>query len=367
MRVGGEAVPRLAYSRRMGKPPLHETASVSEPPTDELRPQHGAWLRSVLEEVGVVTDASPLDQRRVAPLSGGADAHTYLVRCPGRDVVVKLNENWLDAEATALRAWKEHTPWVPEVLGAGTVPGTRAVKFLALVPMVNDRGEVVETVAEYLDRCPAGARDVGRELGVELHRLHQARCSSGFGNFADSPGAQRTYPTWNSYLEEFFMQCSDFVKERGVPGHRIEKVRAVIRACEYVEDACFLHGDVTVRNIAMRAYDPIRIGLFDPNPLCGDPSWDIAPMTNNVEYDERRHRSDAGASEALMRDHELLAGFWETYPQVVTEQSLLTAQLVQAVLQAEHRETARKVREVDDLDVEVAHLLIRDLIERILA
>jgi hypothetical protein len=37
-------------------------------------------------------------------LGGGVDAATYLVRCPGRDVVVKRKSNGLEAEAKALRA-----------------------------------------------------------------------------------------------------------------------------------------------------------------------------------------------------------------------------------------------------------------------
>lgn len=335
--------------------------------TEGLPAEHAAWLTWVLEETGLLKDAVRLDRRRVTPMSGGVDAFTYLVRCPDRDVVVKFNEEWLDAEATALRAWKEHTPWVPEVLDAGTVPGARPLKFLVLAAMVNDSGDVVETAVEYLDRLPAGARDVGRELGVELHHLHQARSGSGFGNFADSPGAHRTYDTWNSYLEEFLLQYSGFLRDRGVPEARLEKVCAVIRECRYVDDARYLHGDVSIRNIAMRGYDPVRISLFDPNPLCGDPSWDIAPMANNVEYGDRRHRSDEGSSETLLRDRELLAGFWETYPTAIPRQSLLTAQLVQAVLQAEHREAASDEKAVDGLDVEVTHQFIRDLIDGISA
>jgi hypothetical protein len=31
------------------------------------------------------------------------------VRCPGRDVVVKLNSSGLEAEARALRAWRTYT------------------------------------------------------------------------------------------------------------------------------------------------------------------------------------------------------------------------------------------------------------------
>jgi fructosamine-3-kinase len=319
----------------------------------------------------VLPDAASeeMSPRQVVSLGGGADALTYLVRCPGRDVVVKLNDRGLEAEARALRAWKAHTRWVPDVLGVGTVPSTRGrpVKYLVLGALVNDEGDVVETAAEYLDRSPAGARDVGRELGAELQRMHQARCDTGFGNFADSLGAVRTYGTWDSYLEEFFMQHADYARGLGIRDHQIEKACAFIRQAQYVGEARYLHGDVSIRNIAMRSYDPIRISLFDPNPLGGDPSWDIAPMTNNVEFNERRHRADDESAKTLMRDREVLTGFWESYPHVIDDRALLTAQLVQALLQAEHREDASERGETDDLDVEVTHEFIRHVVDRMSA
>jgi hypothetical protein len=46
---------------------------------------------------------------------------------------------------------------------------------------------------------------------------------------------------------------------------------------------------------------------------------------------------------------------------------VLAAQLVQAVLQAEHRERASDRGDIDDLDVDVAHEFIRDLMNRISA
>jgi hypothetical protein len=73
-------------------------------------------LRWVLEDSGEFPDLPGLDQltpEQVVELGGGVDAATYLVRCPGRDVVVKLKSNGLEAEARALRAWKPYTPACP--------------------------------------------------------------------------------------------------------------------------------------------------------------------------------------------------------------------------------------------------------------
>jgi aminoglycoside phosphotransferase (APT) family kinase protein len=291
------------------------------------------------------------------------------VRCPRRDVVVKLKSDGLEAEARALRAWKPYTPRVPEVLGLGTVPSMdeRSMKYLVLAALKNDEGRIVETADEYLDRSPASARELGRALGAELHRMHQAVDETGFGNFADSPGSERTYRSWSGYLEDFFALHADFVRQLGISADRLQATFAFIRACPFLAEGRFLHGDVSVRNVGIFHDQPITVGLFDPNPLSGDPSWDIAPMMNNVAYNELYHRREGVPSKVLVRDRELLDGFWESYPGGVAEESLLTAQLVQAVLQAEHRKEALKGGQADTVAVEVSHEFIRATVQRVAA
>jgi aminoglycoside phosphotransferase (APT) family kinase protein len=194
--------------------------------------------------------------------------------------------------------------------------------------------------------------------------MHQAVEETGFGNFADSPGNERTYRSWSGYLEDFFALHADLVQHLGIGADRIQATLAFIRACPFVAEARFLHGDVSVRNIAILRYQPISVGLFDPNPLSGDPSWDIAPMMNNVAYNELRARRERGPSEVLVRDRDLLNGFWESYPGGVAEESLLTAQLVQALLQAEHRKDRLRQRQADTVDVEVTDQFIRAAVDR---
>jgi hypothetical protein len=143
-------------SGRNSEPP---SATDESPSQDELRQQGQAHLRWVLEESGEFIDLPRLDEmspEQVVELAGGVDAATYLVKCPDRDVVVKLNSSGLEAEATALGAWKPYTPHVPEMLGLGTVPSTgdKPIKYLILSALKNDEGEVVETADDYLKRSP---------------------------------------------------------------------------------------------------------------------------------------------------------------------------------------------------------------------
>jgi aminoglycoside phosphotransferase (APT) family kinase protein len=325
----------------------------------------------VLHDSGAFPDLPELDRltpEQVVELGGGVDAATYLVRCPGRDVVVKLDSSGLEAEARALRAWKPYTTRVPEVLGSGTVPsaGERSTKYLLLAALKNDEGQIVETAAEHLDRSPASARELGRAVGAELHRMHQAVDKTGFGNFADSPGSERTYSSWSGYLADFFALHADFVSQLGISADQLRGTLAFIRACPFVTQGRFLHGDVSVRNVAIFSYQPITVGLLDPNPLSGDPSWDIAPMMNNVAYNELRAHRERLPSK-LERDRNLLDGFWESYPGGVAEESLLSAQLVQAVLQAEHRKDRLRHGQADTVEVDVTYEFIRAALDRVAA
>lgn len=318
-----------------------------------------AHLRWVLTESGEFPD--PPDD--VVPMSGGADAATYLVKGPRRDVVLKLNRQGLEAEARALQAWRPHSDLVPEVLGTGAVPSTgdEPVRYLVLEALRNERADVVETGVDLVEQDPSRARELGRAIGTELHRLHEAVDRTGFGNFADLPGSERTYRTWSGYLADFFRHHTEFVAGLGVTDDRIAAATAFLHESPSVADGRVVHGDVSIRNVAVYRYDPVTVGLFDPNPLIGDPSWDVAPLVNNVAFGELRD-GDA-PSPTLVRDRELLEGFRSTYPGELAQETLRSAQLVQAVLQAEHRQEQVRRGAADEREAEAAVTFVRAVIE----
>jgi hypothetical protein len=88
---------------------------------------------------------------------------------------------------------------------------------------------------------------------------------------------------------------------------------------------------------------------------------------NNVAYNELRHRRAGVPSKELVRDRGLLDGFWESYPGDVAEESLLSAQLVQAVLQAEHRQDRLRHGHAHTAEVEVTYEFIRTAVDRVAA
>jgi hypothetical protein len=88
-------------------------------------------------------------------------------------------------------------------------------------------------------------------------------------------------------------------------------------------------------------------------------------MMNNVAYNELRARRENMPSKLLERDRNLLDGFWESYPDRVAEESLLTAQLVQALLQAEHRQDRLRHGQADTVEVDVSSEFIRAAVDRV--
>jgi hypothetical protein len=65
------------------------------------------------------------------------------------------------------------------------------MKYLVLDSLKNDEGRIVEPAADYVERSPVRARELGRGLGAELHRVHQAVDKAGFGNFAGRCAGER--------------------------------------------------------------------------------------------------------------------------------------------------------------------------------
>jgi len=88
-------------------------------------------------------------------------------------------------------------------------------------------------------------------------------------------------------------------------------------------------------------------------------------MMNNVAYNELRQRRERAPSKELLRDRELLDGFWDSYPGDVAQASLLAAQLVQAVLQAEHRQDRLRHGQADTVDLDVTYEFIRATVDRV--
>lgn len=280
--------------------------------------------------------------------------------------ILKFHNEGIEAEAEALLAWHSRKAHVPRVMNYGVVPATKTtaqpVKYLLQQALLDRHGRVVETCAEYLLRQPKKARETGRLMGVELKKMHSCVARRYFGDFADSPGSLSTYRSWNTFMKDFLKSRTAYLRSIGVTGEQLTAVERFIEQCQFVKRGRYIHGDFSIRNAAVKSHDPLQIYLFDPNPMIGDPTWDVANFYNNAEFQKRRAAADDSRADVATRDQQLLIGFRQGYHRRINQNGLLVSRLIQASLNAEAVENSDTA---DPLDGQVRREFIKDCIERI--
>lgn len=336
--------------------------------TKRVRRNAPKYIRSVIEDSRAVPDINSIDelrQEQVDRLGGGVDAATYLLTTPQVKVIIKLSYSGIEAEVEALQAWRKRHVRVPAVISSGIVPITkgdqRPVKYMVQEALLDRHGRLVETCASYLVHSPKQAREIGRLLGAELNKLHRAVATRSFGDYADAAGNTAAYASWNAYLLDYLQVHVDYLGELKIDDEKIEAVKHFIAVHKFVSRGRYLHGDFSIRNAAVKPYGRMRVSLFDPNPLIGDPSWDIAVLFNNYEFHKRRCEYDDSHRELYVRDQQLLIGFKQGYRRQINQGSLLVAQLIQAILQARYVEDSE--RKDDPLDLRVRQEFVYRLVE----
>jgi fructosamine-3-kinase len=308
-----------------------------------------------------------LRPEQISVLAGGKNAAVYLVRAPDGQVIIKIDDQGIDAEVEAFAAWRKQGARVPDIYGTGSLSAAssngKKLKYAVQKAFVTKHGVIAETCANYLAHEPHKARAIGKLLGVELTKMHRATTDRTFGEFADSWGRTVPYRSWNNYLLGFVEYKAEYLKKIGVSDTNPQEVSEYIQQCQYVNKGRYLHGDFSIRNAAVR-FEPLKVGIFDPNPVIGDPTWDIAVLFNNYEFSKRRFNADGLHKDIYDRDKQLLIGFRQGYGRTINPGSLLTAQLCQAILQAESTEPKIKDGRLDKLDMQVRLDFIKETVSK---
>lgn len=327
------------------------------------------FIRSVIEETKALPEIDSVESLRdeqIDALGGGVDAATYLVKSKDKQVVIKLSTNTIEAEAEALKAWKEQGALVPEVSAHGTVPASKEddpkVMYLVQEAITDENGRIAETAANLLTYSPDKAREVGRLLGNELKKMHGAVSDRSFGDFVDSTGNTAPFKTWNAYISGYLDEHRDYLKEIGVSDEQLSQLQKFIDSESFVSQGVYLHGDFSIRNAAIRSYKPLKVFLFDPNPIVGDPAWDVAVLVNNYEYQKRQMEHGADNQDLHERYKDLHDGFWKGYSLDISQQSLKLSQFFHTILQAQYKADKVEKDEADTVELQVRKELIYDLL-----
>ena len=124
-----------------------------------------------------------------------------------------------------------------------------------------------------------------------------------------------------------------------------------------------LHADFSARNSAVISCDPYQIKIFDPNPIIGHPSWDLAILENNVDFSKRRSewcpdRQDyhikRRVEEGILKG--ILQGYREAGGETHSDEAIAAAQLMQCLYllpQKVYKAKSRRKTLANDLESQV--------------
>lgn len=312
-----------------------------------MRQQAPKYIASVINDTKALPHIRSIDELRpehIQPLAGGVDAATYLINHPHEQVIIKIGVGGVAAEAEAIEAWRKRHVRVPRMIATGVVPITKGKKqqfyYLVQQALIDASGRIIETCADYLVYAPKQARKVGRALGSELNKLHSAVSDRFFGEFKDTERSKANYKTWNGYVFDAIKKERSFLNDIvGLSDEVVDGVLRTIKQHAFIKKGRYLHGDFSIRNVAVKSRDPLKVSIFDPNPIIGDPSWDVSFLINNYEYEKRRLAYDDSQYDLYVRYQQLWIGFKQGYDRKIDETSLQVAQFIQAIYQAQYTQS----------------------------
>lgn len=314
--------------------PTHKVDSPMLPEVRGLRTKAPGYLVSLIENgvLGNIESASVLE--------GGEVSACYFLKTDDGPRVVKLRHKGIEAEVEALKAWQAQGVHIPEVKAVGVVPMTLAekdpVKYLVLRGIVGRDGLPALTGDKYLTLHPDMADEVGKSMGIELGKMHQAKSDGLFGGFSDMWGKDQAAVTLAEHFTNKIHYYSSFLLELGIPNDQIELVVKNIKSISFPVRGTYVHGDFGMHSVLIEDDDPSKVSVFDPNPIIGDPYWDIALRYNKAELNKAKYEAQPDNDEykALYeRDKTYLDALMGSYKKIagveIDGRRLLANQVVQ--------------------------------------
>lgn len=287
-----------------------------------LRKNAPKLVSSVLLHATAITginSLADLTHDSIQALSGGLNSAVYLIRQAENNLVIKLRPQGqgISAEAEALTAWAAKGASVTTIKKVGTVSsGTTEVKYMIQEGITRTKGRPAVTCHEFLRKHPSRAKAVGKLLGKELALMHKAKSDRTFGEYSDMWGKKAPYKTWNAYLVSSIQSQEAFLKRTGMQPEKIDALLNHIATIRFSKTGAYIHGDYSIRNALVESQKPLRIRIFDPNPLIGDPGWDIAFFYFYYDLAKRR-LAESPKDKQLRKDYlkhkDVLRGFISGY------------------------------------------------------
>lgn len=350
--------------------------------TKKLRTNAPRNLRHIIEKTRALKTAvtlRELGKRSLRALQGGMLSVVYQFTQAGETWVIKFRIRGIRAEAETLLAWRTQGARVVEVKKVGEIPGSdKKIRYFIAKAVTGKGGRPVPTCAEYVILHPEQSYTIGLLLGEELAKMHRATSGRRYGEFGDMSEKPAPYNSWNEYLIGYLEKFAQFFERAGISSEERSGLKILIESTKFPENGVYVHGDFGLRNSLLESEKPLAIRIFDPNPLIGDPSWDLAVSYNNRDFSERRMRAQPENREyqsLYERDREVLRGMLKAYKAAsgknIPERKILMSQMAQCLilLEIEQRKEEKAGRQPEAAlefmtRLEVLRFLARRLLKK---
>ncbi len=342
----------------------------------EVRSKGPEYLKTLVEDLhGIqgLNSLADLGEEDIIALSGGNMSVDYAIRVQGRWVVVKFRSGGAEAEAEALRAWRKAGASVVEVFNSGDLPKRededKQVKYLVLEAAMDEQNRLAKTGQEYVKSHPEDTYKIAVQMGRVLAAMHRAKAQHSYGEYADMWSSDENKPsmrTWNDYLLTYVDEHHDDLINWGFTPLKLENLKRALAAMEFPEQGVYLHGDFSTRNAMLITMNPFLVKVLDPNPLIGHPSWDLAVLYNNEEFEKRKldHDPENGTYRSAHKiQKDALEGVLEGYEQAggekIERKAIAASQLMQCIYLLPGKEKRAK-KEGREPERDIQSMVVKD-------
>lgn len=269
--------------------PRHKVEMFHSPESQIIRAHTPQLLNTLVDQgvLGNIESVADIKPGSVTALEGGLSSACYFLENNGKPVAIKFRTWGVDSEAETLRIWREVGVNVTQINSSGDVPlniGTKnPVRYLILEGIVDESGNPAPTGGKFLSNHPDLLQVIGAEMGHQLFLLHQAKAEHPFGSFGDG-SARPQFETWSQHLSEIVETNKKYLLDIGVGQRSIDDVLQKYQQIHFPIQGSYLHNDFNLDNILVENINPLKIRVFDPDSLIGDPYWDLARVISRQDF-----------------------------------------------------------------------------------
>ncbi len=330
--------------------PSHIISSDLHPEVVLLRKAAPNCFVSLIEscKLGNVESIRDIPTSYVSVLQGGARSACFLLHSDNRPVVIKLRNEDTEDEAVFLEEWAKVGASTPSVISHGKISATvdipTPVNYIVIEVIKQADGQLSKSGKDFLINFPERISELGREMGKVLATMHKTQSNiATFTTEMDENGRRIKFNNWRDFLLYQINTRAETLSET-----QMKSFFAGIENVNFPKKPSLVHNDFGLHNILVPDYDLKKMTVIDPNPLFGDPYWDIATQANYLEV--KRFKSEINSNNnEYFNDYQLeekqFTGLIEGYQQkgvFINKKRLILNQIAQMYCQLNTRERIAK-------------------------